>query len=292
MAERPFSNRPVAPEPSPAARELLRAFREHESPSSGARQLGFAALQARLHATAPATAANSQIYAFGKAALVTVAVAATVLLAIKAVGVGVTAFADRARQPAMEAPYQGEAAADGGLAVTRAPQVVPPRGDHEGPPNAAFGAEGDDHEGPPNAAFGAEGDDHEGPPKEAVQEPAVNDATVHPLPAPSEPASRPARPRTSASAPSAADELQAELALIKQATQAKRDGRHADGLAVLREHAERFARGTFVDERMVLRAELFCAAGRTQEAEALVEKFLRERAGSALAGRMRSVCRE
>ena len=129
MADRPPYTEAAGPEPSPAARELLRAFKEHESPSSAARDLGFAALRTRLEVSAdvPSVAANSRVYGIAKATLVTVAVAAAVLLAIKAVGSGVTALADRARQPAMEAPYQGEAGSDGGQAVARAPQVLPRR---------------------------------------------------------------------------------------------------------------------------------------------------------------------
>jgi hypothetical protein len=269
MAEQLFSKSSAAPEPSPAARELLRAFREHESPSAAERELGLAALQTRLHAAEPAPAANGRIYTVAKAAVVTVAVAAAVLLAIKAVGTGVTAFADRARQPAMEAPYHGEAGSDGGQAVARAPEVLPSRRNGT------------------KAVDAGEATVIEGPSAEPVTPQVVT---------------RPPRSRTGSSAagPSGSDsgpasdsaDVQAELELIKRARQAKEDRRHADGLAVLREHAERFPRGFFSDERMVLRAELYCASGRTQQADALVESFLRERAGSALAGRMRSVCRE
>jgi hypothetical protein len=267
MAERPFSKSPAPPEPSPAARELLRAFREHESPSRAARDEGLAALRTRLHASEPAPAANGRIYTYAKAAVVTMAVAAAVLLAIKAVGAGVTALAEQARQPAMAAPYQGEAGADGGQAVARAPKVLPPRR---------------------NGTHAVD-----------EREPTVHEADVIETPSPSEATTRPARPRTGSPASSTSesgsgsgDDLQAELALIKRATQAKKEGRYADGLAVLREHAERFGQGILADERMVLRAELSCASGRKQQADALVESFLRERAGSALVGRMRSVCRE
>lgn len=266
---------PHVPEPSPAARELLRAFKEHESPSTAERDLGFAALRTRLedHADEP-TAANGRFYGIAKATLITMAVAAAVLLAIKVVGSGVTALADRARQPAMEAPYQGEAGSDGGQAVSRAPQVLPRRAG--GAPSAAS-----------TPAV---------PAAEAL-EPVVHEATVHDEPPPSDTtasaAARSPRPRpTAAPGAGASGELAAELALIKRATEAKSQRRFADGLAALRDHAERFPRGLFADERMVLEAELHCAAGRVSKADALVERFLRERAGSALTGRMRNVCRE
>lgn len=289
MAERLPPQRTAAsassepPEPSPAARELLRAFRDHESPSPAARAQGFAALQARLHATEPAAAANGGVYALAKAALVTVAVAAAVLLAIKAVGMGVTALADRARQPAMEAPYQGEAGADGGHAVARAPREAPPRR------TAGVAVDSRESKEPQVAEQQA-----------ALRQAATPPAAPAPLaeqddpprePAPSSGAARPSRSRAAVS-DYTADDLEAELALIKRATTAKKEGRHADGLAALREHAERFARGVLADERTVLKAELHCAAGRVQEADALVQAFLREHAGSALAGRMRNVCRE
>lgn len=269
MAERDL------PEPSPAARELLRAFKEHESPTTAERDLGFAALRARLddHAYEP-PAANGRYYGIAKATLITLAVAATVLLAIKVVSSGVTALADRARQPAMEAPYQGEAGSDGGQAVARAPRVLPRR---------AGGA-------PTDATAPAV-------PATEPLEPVVHEATVHTEPPPGDTASaaatRSPRPRPAAP-PSAGttDDLAAELALIKRATEAKAQLRFADGLAALRDHARRFPRGVLADERMVLEAELHCAAGRVSKADALVERFLRERAGSALTGRMRNVCRE
>jgi hypothetical protein len=261
MAER------LPPEPSPAARELLRAFREHESPPRHARERGWQALQTRLHdSTAAANgAANGGYYV--KVAAVTVGLAAAVLLALKVVGAGVTALAGQARQPAMEAPYHGEASPDGGQAIAGAPKVVPPR------------------------RHGSQGAvEHEA----AVIDAAPTAVEVAPAATPT-PHARPSATSSSSStstiAPSTtADDLQAEVALLKRATRAKQDGRHADGLALLREHAERFPRGTLADERVVLRAELLCASGRVGEARAEARAFLRERAGSALAGRMQSVC--
>ena len=289
MAERSSFEGSAVPEPSPAARELLRAFREHESPSAAERDLGFDALRDRLeHETIlgglsgsspstpkvfePSPAANGRLYTIVRATLVTVAVAAAVLLVIKAIGSGVTALADRARQPAMEAPYQGEAGADGGQAVSRAPRVLPPRRGAASPADAS-------------GAAGAEAGAIE--PEAAVLEPSPGE------PAPSSSAGRPSRSRPAVTPdPATADDLQAELALIKRATEAKAAGRFADGLAALREHARRFPNGVMTYERMVLKAELYCASGRVQEADALVESFLREHPGHSLTGRMRNVCRE
>jgi hypothetical protein len=280
---------PILPEPSPAARELLRAFREHESPSPATREEGFAGLQARLEASEPAPVANGRLYML-KVTLVTVAVAAAVLLAIKGVGAGVTALADDARRQGMEAPYHGETGADGGQAVARGSRGVPPRRAVQATTDAHGPAE-------PQAATDATALEA------AARQPATSDATATTTPAsspaPAEPALREAPSSTPARSPrarpaesTAADDLEAELALITRATEAKKTGRHADGLAALREHAKRFPRGVMAEERTVLKAELLCAAGRGQEADALVEAFLRERAGSALVGRMRNVCRE
>lgn len=278
MAER------IPQEPSPAARELLRAFREHESPSAAVREEGFEALQARL-APAPAPAANGRLYVLAKATLVTVAVAATVLLAIKGLGAGVTALADGAKQQGMEAPYQGETEVDGGQAVARGASGVPARRTVQTTSDAQVIAE-------QQAAMEAAARQQ----AEAAQRAAEQASTVPEPAEQDDPSLREAPARSPRSRPAAssytADDLEAELALIKRATEAKKAGRYADGLAALREHAKRFPRGIMADERTVLKAELFCAAGRVQEADALVEEFLRAHAGSALAGRMRNVCRE
>jgi len=291
MAERPpfassaASDGSAAPELSPAARELLRAFREHESPNAAERDLGFTALRGRLEhedkdvfggrsgssasLEAFRPAANGRLYTIVRATLVTVAVAAAVLLVIKAVGSGVTALADRARQPAVEAPYQGEVEADGGQVVSRTP-----------------------------TRRGAAVPTEASAPAAAVLEPVVPEATVHAEPSLGEPepssvVARPSRSRSAAMpAPAPADDLQLELALIKRATEAKAERRFAEGLAALREHAKQFPHGVMTDERLVLKAELYCASGRVQEADALVDRFLREHPGHALTGRMRNVCRE
>lgn len=251
------------PEPSNAARALLRAFREHESPSPDQRAQGLRAVRSRLRRAEPAPAANDRAYGVGRTVLAAVGLAAAVLLGIKAVSVGVTALASQARQPAVEAPYQGRAASEGGQAVSR---------EREPSPRSAAGSDG----------------------ALEVAEPSL---AAPSLPAPAV-ASRPdasssARPsRTRSAAEASPSDLEAELSLIKRATKAKGEGRHADGLAALREHAQRFPQGMLADERVVLEAELRCASGRVHEARALVDAFLRRSAGSALAGRMRNVCRD
>jgi hypothetical protein len=257
----------------------LRAFREHESPSAAVRDEGFAALRARLDAAAPAPAANARVYAFGRAALVTVAVAAGVLLAIKAVSLGVTALVDGARRPAIEAPYQEEAGSKGGQAVAREQAVVPSR--------RHGGARVVREPAVPEATAV-----EPATPEATMVEPAVGEEPQSDRPASSTAPSRTPRSRSPVPSPGSADELQAELALVKRANEAKAERRWADGLAALREHGERFPRGTLAHERMVLEAELHCAAGRVARAEGLVAAFLREHPGSSLTGRMRNVCRD
>lgn len=260
MAER------LPPEPSPAARELLRAFRDHQSPHRRDRERGWQALQIRLDDDAPAAAANGGFYA--KAVAASVGIAAAALLVLKVVSTGVAALSSQARQPAMEAPYQGADDSERGEAAVRAPRVLPgPR--------------------PEQTAGGVA----------AEREPQANEPAVpaEPVASPASEAAPRVRPTAGASSPamsSTNDDLAAELALIKRATAAMHEGRHADGLAVLREHAERFPRGWMADERRVTRAELLCASGRVDEARTEARAFLREREGSALSGRMRRVCSE
>jgi len=260
MAER------TPPPLSPAARDLLSAFRDDESPSDTRRHEGLASLRERLDAP---PAANGGYYV--KVIAVTVGVAAAMLLGVKLVGSGVTALAASVRQPAMEAPYQGGSGGAEGRAIARVPQVAPPRS---------------------RGGFGA------APEHEAV---IVPDASVQPGPGVSprpSPAPRvaPAGGGGAAPAPEAtattASDLVAELRLIKQAQREHQRGRPEAGLAALAEHARRFPSGTLADERTVLHAELSCAAGRVEQARAQIRRFLAQRPGSALAGRMEAACPE
>ncbi len=253
MAER------LPPELSPTARALLGALRDDESPRVVDRQRGLAAVRSRVHTEAPVSAANGRFYA--KAVIATLMLAAALLLVIKGVGVGVTALANQAREPGMEAPYQGGATAEGGHAVAREPQPAPRRRTSRARAERPA-------------------------PLEVVPQPKPELGEVpvqHVAPA--------ATPRSVVSKPAVpVHDLTAEIALIKKATAAKHSGNASAGLAALREHGRRFARGTLAHERMVLQAELLCAAGRQTEARALAGRFLRSHGGSALAGRMREAC--
>ena len=255
MAER------VPPPLSPSAQQLLHAFRDDESPTELDRRRGLQSVYSRLEEE-PASARAGQFYA--KVIAVTVMLAAAVLLTLKFVGVGVTALTDQARQPAMEAPYQGAGNSEGGQAVEGTPPTPAPRRVVRGPVEHAVVVE----------------------PEPEPEVPAV----AEPPPVATPPIRHKAPAAPSARAPTTAEDLQAELALIKRARDAEQRQRPAEGLAALAEHARRFPRGTLADERRVMKAELLCASGRTAEARALVRRFERQRAGSALAGRMSAVC--
>lgn len=250
----------VPPPLSPAAQQLLRAFQDDESPNELDRRRGLASVRARVDQE-PA-AQGSRFYA--KVIAVTVMLAAAVLLALKVVGAGVTALNTQAREPAMEASYQGGGTAEGGQAVERTPAA---------PPRRRRAVRSRVHQAAPLL-----------PEPETAPAPAPEPESAAPV----------ARPRAPASpeAPGTVEDLQAELMLIKRARSAQQQGHPAEGLAALAEHARRFARGTLADERRVMKAELLCASGRTDDARALVRRFLKQRAGSALAGRMRGVCSE
>lgn len=280
MAER--SHTELGPELSPEARDLLGAFRVDQSPAASVRARHWKGLERRLSqgpASAPAQAAGQGLY-YAKVVGATVALAAGVLLAVKVVGLGVAAISRAGGEPAMEAPYQGAAESEGGQARERGAAAESAR---RGGASRAGVAEAEP------AGEVEPSPDEEEPAPEA---PAEADTEAEPSRSQPRPRARASRSSGSTTAASAASDLTAELALIKEATRAKQAGRTALGLEVLRRHAERFPSGTLADERRVLRAELLCVAGRVDEARAEAQAFLRQRSGSALSGRMRRACPE
>jgi hypothetical protein len=95
----------------------------------------------------------------------------------------------------------------------------------------------------------------------------------------------------SAPAPHAiASTLEAETRLLRAADVALRSGDAQRALALLDEHAARFPAGVLEEERAAERVLALCSLGRTHEAQADVERFLRERPRSPLADRVRSSC--
>lgn len=89
---------------------------------------------------------------------------------------------------------------------------------------------------------------------------------------------------------SAVDELQAELVLIGKARQALRADDPRRALEVLDAHARAFPQGQMREDRLVLRIEALCAAGKGPQASAEARLFLRGYPGSAHAQRVRDAC--
>lgn len=88
----------------------------------------------------------------------------------------------------------------------------------------------------------------------------------------------------------APDELAAEAEALARAQAALAGGRPQEALAVLSEYARRFPRGVLREEHDALQAIALCASRGREEGEAAAAEFLRERAASALAERVRTAC--
>lgn len=89
---------------------------------------------------------------------------------------------------------------------------------------------------------------------------------------------------------STVDELRAELVLIAKARQALRAEDPRRALEVLDAHARAFPQGQMREDRLVLRIEALCAAGKAPQASAEARLFLRGYPGSAHAQRVRDAC--
>lgn len=102
-------------------------------------------------------------------------------------------------------------------------------------------------------------------------------------------------PDASAPAPDTAvpkDSLARELAQVRAAGEAVRDGRGREALAAAEGYLREHAGGAFAPEARLHRAEALCLLGRGDEARAATAAFLREVPGSPLRARMSAVCAE
>jgi hypothetical protein len=81
-----------------------------------------------------------------------------------------------------------------------------------------------------------------------------------------------------------------ETRLLRDAEVSMRSGDASRALLLLDEHAARFPNGVLGEERAAERVLALCALGRTQDARADMQKFLRERPRSPLADRVRASC--
>ena len=121
--------------------------------------------------------------------------------------------------------------------------------------------------------------------------PVVSTASSAPAPAVAEPAKARAlpEPRESA-APAPTGHVAEEAALLRRADEALRGGDPNRALALLREHAVRFADGILVEERSAELVSTLCRLGRVDEARREGERFLRTTPDSPLAASVRSSC--
>jgi outer membrane protein assembly factor BamD (BamD/ComL family) len=81
-----------------------------------------------------------------------------------------------------------------------------------------------------------------------------------------------------------------ELAILVRAHAAFRAHDLDATLAALDEHARRFPHGVLAEERSSQRVLALCAAGRSTEARAAAERFLRDYPESPMASRVRGAC--
>jgi hypothetical protein len=92
-------------------------------------------------------------------------------------------------------------------------------------------------------------------------------------------------------APSSSD-LEAELRLLAQANAAMREGRNADALRVLEQHAREFPRGQLAPERDYKRAKVTCELGQVEAARKLAKSFVRAYPRSPMRAKARDICEE
>ena len=97
----------------------------------------------------------------------------------------------------------------------------------------------------------------------------------------------PAQPNAAAS--SAAGSLTDEIHLLDRARAALSSGAPRRALEVLEQYDQRYPRGRFAPESVVLRVEALAAAGETQAARALGQQFLAQHPTNPLAGRVAKI---
>ena len=97
-------------------------------------------------------------------------------------------------------------------------------------------------------------------------------------------------PASAPPAEPAVDPLAAETALLGRAQSALAAGRNEEALAILEEHARRFPRGALAHERDGARWLALCASGRAEAIRPALRAFLAESPASPLAARLRVAC--
>ncbi|NUQ74877.1 MAG: hypothetical protein HUU21_15110 [Polyangiaceae bacterium] len=105
---------------------------------------------------------------------------------------------------------------------------------------------------------------------------------------PPNPQNQNASPRASKGAP--ASSLEEETKRLREVHKALRSGAPERALELLSEQSAAFASGELREERAAARVVALCKLGRTEEARAVAESFLRENPRSLLADRVRAAC--
>jgi hypothetical protein len=82
----------------------------------------------------------------------------------------------------------------------------------------------------------------------------------------------------------------AEVALLREAREALREGRPSRAIEVLGEHARRFPAGALAEERRAIRAIALCQASPGPGSRAEAESFLKSAPDSPLVERVRAAC--
>jgi hypothetical protein len=96
--------------------------------------------------------------------------------------------------------------------------------------------------------------------------------------------------RSHARAPAEASPLDAEVAILREARQALREGRATRALSLLDEHGRRFPRGVLAEDCAAERVFALCALGNVEQARAEGVRFLAGHALSPHADAVRASC--
>ena len=119
-----------------------------------------------------------------------------------------------------------------------------------------------------------------------VEEPPIVPESLPVQQAPAASAPRERAPRTAASAPSVADEVQ----ILTRAYSSLKGGDANQALNELDQHARRFPNGALAEERAAERVLALCQLGRLDEARADAAKFFARYPNSPQGGRVRGSC--
>lgn len=255
----------------PKARAMLRAYRGAKTQPAPQREALWSRIEGSLDAGALGPSLPSRPRPRPRSRWVTpvtaTAAAAAVVAAI-ALGVAAARRLDPQRAPS-QAPRD---------ATRRVPAVTSPRAVTPAPASAKEPRADAD---PPAVVSPS-----------ATVAPDRVDPREPPAPRRSKSRSDHAQPPSSSDAPDApeADELRAEMTLIRKARQVLRDDRAARALEILDAHARAFPQGQMREDRQALRIEALCAAGKQPQARAEVRRLLRDFPVSAHAARVQAMC--